>query len=84
MQAAAVLTEAWACPCQLNFIFLSFLSRLSLAKSIQVCFLTVEAKMMKTAFEHEVSMVREQTKRHLKGRRREIDFVLHLNVQHNQ
>lgn len=38
MQAAATSTEAWVCPCQLNFFFLS---RLSLAKSIQVCFLGV-------------------------------------------
>lgn len=39
---------------------------------------------MKTAFELEGSVVSEQIKRHLKVGKREIDFLLNLNVLKNQ
>lgn len=80
LQVAAILAEAgsyWT-------LFFFLWSSLSLGISIPVYFPRILAKMMKTAFELEGSMVRAQIKRHLKVGRRDIAFLLNLNVQKNQ
>lgn len=83
LQVAAILAEAgsyWT----LFFFFFFLWSSLSLGISIPVYFPRILAKMMKTAFELEGSMVRAQIKRHLKVGRRDTAFLLNLNVQKNQ